>query len=110
MSATLGKSVTIKGEIRGDEDLTINGDMEGSIDLTGHHLTVGPEARVKASIVARAVDVAGSVHGKVDAMERIEIRGKAELIGDIHTAKIVIEDGAYFKGAVDITRSGDRAI
>jgi cytoskeletal protein CcmA (bactofilin family) len=109
MSATLGKSVTIKGEIHGGEDLIIHGDMEGSIDLKGHHLTVGPEAKIRAGITARAVDVAGSVHGSVDAMERIEIRSNASLIGDIHTAKIVIEDGAYFKGAVDITKSADRA-
>jgi cytoskeletal protein CcmA (bactofilin family) len=105
MSAILGKSVTIKGQILGHEDLTINGEVEGTIDLTDHQLTIGPEGNVKAGIKARAVNVNGIVHGKVDAKERIEIRGNAQLIGDIHTARIVIDDGAYFKGSVDITKT-----
>jgi cytoskeletal protein CcmA (bactofilin family) len=102
--ASLGKSVTIKGQIVSREDLTIEGDVEGDIDLKGHSLTVGPTGTLRSGIIAREVVIFGTVHGKIDAADKIEIRSKATLIGDIRTARVMIDDGAYFKGAVDIVR------
>jgi cytoskeletal protein CcmA (bactofilin family) len=102
--ATVGKSVVIKGEIFSREDLYLDGEMEGSVELPDHRLTVGPNARMKADIKALAVVILGSVQGNVDAAERIEIRKDASLVGDIRTARIILEDGAYFKGSVDIAR------
>jgi cytoskeletal protein CcmA (bactofilin family) len=102
-SASLGKAVSVKGHIVGREDLTIDGEIEGSIQLQDHRLTVGPSAKIRAGIHAREVIILGTVHGKIESTEKIEIRTNATLIGDIRTARIVIEDGAYFKGAVDIT-------
>jgi cytoskeletal protein CcmA (bactofilin family) len=103
-SAALGKAVVIKGSIQGNEDLTIDGNVEGTIDMKGHRLTIGPSASVRAGIHAREVVIFGTVHGKVETTDKIEIRKEATLVGDIRTARVVIEDGAYFKGAVDITR------
>jgi cytoskeletal protein CcmA (bactofilin family) len=103
--AILGKSVTIKGQILGREDLTINGEVEGTIDVSGHTLTIGPGGNVRAGVKARELIVAGALNGKAETTDKIEIRREAKLIGDIQTARIVIEDGAYFKGAVDITKS-----
>lgn len=102
--AILGKSVSIKGQIVSREDLTIDGDVEGSIELKDHRLTVGPNGTVKSNVKAREVIIFGNVQGKIDATDRIEIRSAATLIGDMRTARVVIEDNAYFKGAVDITR------
>ena len=102
--AILGKSVSIKGQIVSREDLTIDGDVEGSIELKEHRLTVGPNGTVKSGIKAREVIIFGNVQGKIEASDKIEIRSAATLIGDMRTARVVIEDGAYFKGAVDITR------
>ncbi len=103
-AATLGKSVTIKGQIVGREDLTIDGEVEGSIELKDHRLTVGATGNVRAGVKAREVVVQGKLNGKVEAGDKIEIRSNATLIGDVQTARIVIEDGAYFKGAVDIIK------
>ena len=102
--AILGTSVTIKGQILSREDLTINGEVEGTIDASGHKLTIGPGGNVRAGIKARELVVAGALNGKAQTSDRIEIRKEARLVGDIQTARIVIEDGAYFKGAVDITK------
>jgi len=104
-SALLGKSVIVKGEIHGREDLTIDGEVEGSIELQEHRLTIGPNAKVSATVKAREVIVLGTLHGNVETRDRVEIRKEAKLVGDIRTARIVIEDGAYFKGAVDIIRA-----
>ena len=104
--AVLGKSVTIKGQIISREDLTIDGEVEGTIEAKEHRLTVGPNGNVRANIKAREFVLLGAVNGTVEAAEKIEIRKDARLIGDIKTARIGIEDGAYFKGAVDIT-TGD---
>lgn len=106
--ATVGKSVVIKGEISSREDLYLDGEVEGAVELQNHRLTVGPNARIKADIKALAVVILGSVHGNVDASERIEIRKDATLAGDIKTARIILEDGAYFKGSVDIVRPEPR--
>ena len=103
--AVLGKSVMVKGQIHSREDLTIDGEVEGTVELTEHRLTVGPNGRVQASIKAREIVVLGAVHGNVEATDKIDIRKDAKLIGDIKTARIVIEDGAYFKGSIDIVRA-----
>ena len=103
-SAIIGKSVMIKGQIFSREDLTIDGEVEGSVELQEHRLTVGPHGKVQAGVKAHEIIVLGTIHGNVDAADRIEIRKDARLVGDIKTARIVIEDGAYFKGSIDIQR------
>jgi len=103
-STSIGRSVTIKGEIRSGEDLLIDGQMEGRLDLGQNRLVVGPNGQVRASIVAREVDVQGVVNGNVEASERIILRKDAKLVGDLKMTSVVIEDGAYFKGSIDITR------
>jgi cytoskeletal protein CcmA (bactofilin family) len=102
--ATVGKSVVIKGEIVSREDLYLDGEVEGTVELPDNRLTIGPNARIKAHMKALAVVILGSVHGNIEARERIEIRKDATLVGDIKTARIILEDGAYFKGSVDIAR------
>ena len=104
-SAVLGKSVIVKGQIFSREDLTIDGEVEGTIELQEHRLTVGPNGKVVASIKAREVIVLGTIHGNVETSDKIDIRREAKLVGDIRTARIVIEDGAYFKGNIDIIRA-----
>jgi len=95
----------LKGQIYSREDLTIDGEVEGTVELQEHRLTVGPNGRVQASIKAREIVVLGSVHGNVEATDKIEIKKDARLVGDLKTARIVIEDGAYFKGTIDITKA-----
>lgn len=102
--AVLGKSVMVKGQIFSREDLTIDGEVEGTVELQEHRLTVGPNGLVKATIKAREIVVLGTVHGNVEATEKIDIRKNAKLVGDIKTHRIVIEDEAYFKGSIDITK------
>jgi cytoskeletal protein CcmA (bactofilin family) len=85
--------------------LTIDGEVEGTIEMQEHRLTVGPNGKVRASVKAREVIVLGTLHGNVETGDRIDIRKEAKLVGDIRTARIVIEDGAYFKGNVDIVRA-----
>ena len=104
-SAALGKSVIVKGQIISREDLTIDGEVEGTVELQEHRLTVGPNGKVKASVKAREIVVLGTVHGDVEVSDKIDIRRDAKLVGDIRTARIVIEDGAYFKGNIDIIRA-----
>jgi cytoskeletal protein CcmA (bactofilin family) len=102
--AVLGKSVMVKGQIYSREDLTIDGEVEGTVELQEHRLTVGPNGRVQASIKAREIVVLGTINGNVEATDKIDIRKDAKLVGDIKTSRIVIEDGAYFKGSIDITK------
>jgi cytoskeletal protein CcmA (bactofilin family) len=104
--AHIGKSVLIKGELSGSEDLYLDGEVEGSVELKNHSLTVGPHGRVKANIHAREVVVHGKVDGNVQGDEKVELKKSAILMGDIATQRIVIEDGAYFKGAIDIQKEG----
>jgi len=104
-SASLGKSVTVKGQIVSREDLTIDGEVEGTIELTEHRLTVGPNGKVTANIKAREIVVLGTVNGNMDVTDKIDIRREAKLIGDIRSARVVIEDGAFFKGSIDIVKS-----
>ena len=103
-TAVLGKSVIVKGQIYSREDLTIDGEVEGTVELQEHRLTVGVNGKVRASIKARELVVLGTIHGEVETSDKIDIRKEAKLVGDIKTARIVIEDGAYFKGNIDIVR------
>ncbi|MGA8026170.1 MAG: polymer-forming cytoskeletal protein [Bryobacteraceae bacterium] len=104
-SAALGKNVTVKGQIFAREDLTIDGEIEGTVECHEHRLTIGPNARVQASLKAREIIIHGSIQGNVDASEKIDIKKEAKLVGDIKTSRIVIEDGAYFKGSIDISKT-----
>ena len=103
-SAALGKNVTVKGQIFAREDLTIDGEVEGTVECHEHRLTIGPNARVQAALKAREIIIQGSIHGNVDATDKIDIKKEAKLVGDIKTSRIVIEDGAYFKGSIDISK------
>lgn len=102
--AHIGKSVLVKGELSGSEDLYIDGEVEGTIELRDHNLTVGPNGRVHANLHAREITVLGKVQGNIKAKDKIEIRKSGSLVGDIITARITIEDGAYFKGSIDIQK------
>jgi cytoskeletal protein CcmA (bactofilin family) len=102
--AIIGKSVMIRGQIFSREDLTIDGEVDGSVELQEHRLTVGPHGKLQAGVKAREIVVLGTIHGNVEATDKIDIRKDAKLVGDIKTARIVIEDGAYFKGSIDIAR------
>ena len=104
-AAFIGKNVWIKGHITSQEDLTIDGEVDGAVDVVGHRLTIGPNGKLQAdSVKAREVVVAGKLTGSVDATEKVLLRKEGQLVGDVQTAGIVIEDGAYFKGAIDIRR------
>ena len=103
--ATIGKSVIVRGELSGSEDLYVDGEVEGSISLRGQSLTIGPNGRVRANLEARNVIVHGRVDGNVTASERVDLRKSASLTGDIATARVAIEDGAYFKGTIDIQKT-----
>jgi cytoskeletal protein CcmA (bactofilin family) len=104
-TAVIGKSVIVKGQIFSREDLTIDGEVEGTVELQEHRLTIGPNGKVRASVKARELVVLGTIHGDVETTDKIDIRKDAKLVGDIKTARIVIEDGAYFKGNIDIVRA-----
>ena len=105
--AHIGKSVVVKGELSGSEDLYIDGQVEGTIELREHNLTVGPNGRVSADINAKEIILLGSVKGNIRAAERVEIRKSGSLIGDLVAARVTIEDGAYFKGSIDIQKAGE---
>jgi len=98
----IGKSVVIRGELSGSEDLYLDGEVEGDINLRDHKLVIGPNGKIKANITARDVVVHGRVTGNVTASERVELKRSCSLAGDVTTQRIVIEDGAFFKGAIDI--------
>ena len=103
-SATIGKAVKIVGQIYSKEDLFVDGDLEGTVEALEHKLTIGPNGTVHASVKAREVVALGTIQGNVEAADKIEIRKDAKLVGDIKTARIIIEDGAYFKGSIDIVK------
>jgi cytoskeletal protein CcmA (bactofilin family) len=103
--AQIGKSVVIKGELSGSEDLYLDGLVEGTIALKGNSLTVGPNGQVKASIDAKGVVVQGKLEGNIQASDRVELRKSASVTGDIATQRISIEEGAFLKGKVDIHRT-----
>ena len=102
--ASIGKSVVIKGQIFSREDLFLDGEIEGTVEVPENRLTIGPHGKLQASIRAREVVVLGVVQGNVEAGERIDIRKESRLVGDIKTGRIIIEDGAYFKGSIDIVK------
>ena len=104
-TARLGASLHIKGEISGNEDLHIDGSVEGLVQLEDRKLTVGASAKLTADVVAREVVVYGSVKGNLRARDRIEIKKDGSVVGDLTTARIMIEDGAYFKGSIEIDRT-----
>ncbi len=106
----LGPSVTLKGELASEEDLTIEGKFDGSLHLGGHCLTVGPQGEVKADIQASRAVVQGAVTGNITARERIEIRKTGRVMGDLIAPGISIEDGAYFKGSIEIVREKEPSL
>ncbi len=108
-TATIGKAVKIIGQIFTKEDLYVDGDVEGTIESQENKVTVGPNGRVQASIRAREVVILGQVQGNVEATDKVDIRKDAKLVGDIATARISIEDGALFKGSIDIRKTEQRA-
>jgi cytoskeletal protein CcmA (bactofilin family) len=103
-AATIGKAVKVVGQIFSREDLYVDGEVEGTVEALEHKLTIGPNGTVRATIKAREVVALGAIHGNVEATDKIEIRKDAKLTGDIRTARIIIEDGAYFKGSIDIVK------
>jgi len=103
-AATIGKAVKIVGQIYSKEDLYIDGEIEGTVEALEHKLTIGPHGAVHAGIKARDVVALGSITGNVEASDKIEIHKEAKLVGDIRTSRIIIEDGAYFKGSIDIVK------
>ena len=107
-TARLGPSLQVKGEISGNEDLVIDGSVEGLVQLDERKLTIGATAKVTADIIAREVVVYGNVKGNLRAKDRIEIKKDGSVIGDLTTARIMIEDGAYFKGSIEIDKSGEK--
>ena len=108
-TARLGASLHVKGEISGNEDLHVDGSVEGLVQLEDRKLTVGASAKLTADVVAREVVVYGSVKGNLRARDRIEIKKDGSVVGDLTTARIMIEDGAYFKGSIEIDRSKSEA-
>lgn len=107
--ATIGKSLVIKGEVTGSESLYIDGRVEGSINLAGNRVTVGRNGVVAANINAREIVVLGKVRGNLVASDRVDIRSEGSLTGDVVAQRISIEDGAFFKGGIDIRKPGQKA-
>src|ERR1700689_1971963 len=108
-TARLGARLHVKGEITGREDMAVAGSVEGLIQLEDRKLTIGASAKVTADIIAREVVVYGNVKGNLRARDRIEIKKDGSVVGDLTTARIMIEDGAYFKGSIEIDKTGDAA-
>jgi cytoskeletal protein CcmA (bactofilin family) len=104
--ATIGKSLVVKGEVTGSESLYIDGKVEGAINLPGNRVTVGRNGQVAANISAREVVVLGKVKGNINASDRVDIRSEGALTGDVIAQRISIEDGAFFKGGIDIRKPG----
>jgi cytoskeletal protein CcmA (bactofilin family) len=108
--ATIGKSLVIKGEVSGSESLYIDGRVEGSISLPGNRVTVGRNGTVAANITAREIVVLGKVRGNLNASDRVDIRNEGSLTGDVVAQRISIEDGAFFKGGIDIRKPGQKDV
>lgn len=104
-SVKIGKTILVKGELTGDENLTIEGRVEGRIELRNHQLIVGQGGRVNAEVLAKTVTVIGQVEGNIQATERVEIRESGSLVGDIRAPRVIIADGAKFKGSVDMSQA-----
>jgi len=106
----IGKSVVIKGELNGSEDLTIEGVVEGTIQLKDHVLTIGPNGKIKAQVFAKAVIILGQVTGNVTASEKVDIRDNGAVDGDIISPRVAIAEGAHFRGSVDMQRKPEGAV
>jgi cytoskeletal protein CcmA (bactofilin family) len=102
----IGKSVVIKGELSGSEDLTIEGHVEGKIELRQNVLTIGPNGKIKAQVFAKAVIILGEVTGNVTASEKVDIRDNGSVDGDIAAPRVAIAEGAHFRGSIDMQRAG----
>jgi cytoskeletal protein CcmA (bactofilin family) len=107
MAASVGQTMRFTGNIHSDEELYFDGELEGTLEVS-ERLTIGPNGRVKANVKAKDLVVQGSIQGNVEAVDRIVIMNGASIVGDVKTAGIVIDDGAFFKGGIDITRTEDR--
>lgn len=107
--AHIGKSVVIKGELSGSEDLYVDGTVEGNIELSKHRLTVGPNGIVKANVSAKSVVIQGKLDGSVNASDRVELQKSAVVTGDVTTQRIAIEEGAFLKGKIDIQKEAGKA-
>jgi cytoskeletal protein CcmA (bactofilin family) len=105
-AAQIGKSLKVKGEIAGSEDLYVDGEVEGKITLQGNNLTIGPNGNVRAEVSAHSITVLGRLQGNVRAADRVEIRKTGSLEGDLVTARIAIEEDAVFRGSIDIVKPG----
>ena len=105
-SVNIGKSVVIKGELNGSEDLTIEGQVEGKIELRQNVLTIGPNGKIKAQVFAKAVIILGEVTGNVTATEKVDIRDNGSVDGDITAPRVAIAEGAHFRGSIDMQRAG----
>jgi len=108
-AALIGRSVVIKGELDGSEDLTIEGQVEGKIELRDHTLTVGQNGRIKAQVFAKAVVILGELVGNINASETVDIRDKGSVDGDIVAPRVAIAEGAHFRGSIDMQRKGPAA-
>jgi cytoskeletal protein CcmA (bactofilin family) len=102
----IGKSVVIKGELTGSEDLTIEGHVEGKIELRQNVLTIGPNGKIKAQVFAKAVIILGEVSGNVTASEKVDLRDNGSIDGDIAAPRVAIAEGAHFRGSIDMQRAG----
>jgi len=102
--AVLGKNVIVEGHIHSREDLTIEGEVEGTIDMIEHRLTIAANGKVRANVKVREIEVLGSIEGTIEAVEKVNIRKSAQLVGDIHSAGVIIEDGGYIKGSIELSR------
>ena len=100
----IGKSVVIKGELNGSEDLTIEGQVEGKIELRQNILTIGPNGRIKAQVFAKSVIILGEVTGNVTASEKVDIRDNGSVDGDIASPRVAIAEGAHFRGSIDMQK------
>ena len=107
--AAIGRSITIRGDVTGDEDLLIQGRVDGSVSLREHAITVGPDGVVKASIVGRVVSIEGRVEGNISADEQIVLRSSAWVQGDVSAPRVVLEDGAKFRGGVEMGEGNERS-
>jgi cytoskeletal protein CcmA (bactofilin family) len=105
----IGKSVVIKGELQGSEDLSIEGQVEGTIELKENVLTIGPNGKIKAQLNAKAIVVLGEVIGNVTATEKVDIRENGSVDGDIAAPRVAIAEGAHFRGSIDMQRAGAAA-
>ncbi len=107
--AHIGKSIVVKGDLSGSEDLYVEGSVEGKIELRNNSLTVGPNGNVKADVIAKAVIIQGKLDGTVNASDRVELRKSAIVTGDLTTQHVAIEEGALLKGKVDVQKEVGRA-